>query len=332
MHKHKGFNIVEVMITLVIGLVIFSGVLSVFVGMRTTSDETSRYGILQETGRFAISLLSDDLMRQGYFGQLMTSPSTSNLRTIPMPPTLECTGEGLNNGTFPTANGHFRTLWSTTTSDANNLGCINDATRNTQESDILQIKRTLTNSVTNAQRNAQSFYLVSNYTEAHIVTGQTAIPAPAISDAQIHEYQHHIYYVADQKQGSVTIPTLKAISLSPAKMVNQPLLDGVEKIRFMFGVDTDLDGAVNAFVSANDMNDSGSGTGRLWDDGSVEILAVKIYVLVRDLKPDNDYTNNVVYHMGNDTDGKYTAPGDNFRRMLFSSTISLYNKGVKVWD
>ena len=50
--NHKGFSLLEIMITLAIGLVIFSGVLAVFVGMRTTSGETSRYGTLSGEGTF----------------------------------------------------------------------------------------------------------------------------------------------------------------------------------------------------------------------------------------------------------------------------------------
>jgi type IV pilus assembly protein PilW len=53
--NNKGFALVELIIALSVGLVLFAGVLSIFVGMRTTTAETSSYGELQENGRFAIS-------------------------------------------------------------------------------------------------------------------------------------------------------------------------------------------------------------------------------------------------------------------------------------
>lgn len=68
MTKQNGFTIVEILISLTIGLFLFSGISLVFVGMRSTSAETSSYGEMQETGRIAISILSDDLMRQGFWG------------------------------------------------------------------------------------------------------------------------------------------------------------------------------------------------------------------------------------------------------------------------
>ena len=328
MKKQQGFSLLELFITLSIGLVLLSGVLAVFVGMRTTSDETSRYGMMQETGRFAVSVLTDDLMRQGFFGDLLVPPSTSNLVTIPGDPTGECTGDGLNNGSFPGATGNYRTLWSSTATAISNMGCINNARVG---SDILQLKRTITSPITSAERIASKYYLVSNFVQGTIVTGLGVLPT--INDSQIYEYQHHTYYVADETQGSTTIPTLKSISLATT-MNKQPMVDGVEKIRFMFGVDTDQDGFVNAFLSADEMNESGSNTGRLWDSGASSIVAVKIYVLIRDLDEDTSYTNSIVYNMGNDSDdsGKFTAPGDHFRRMLFSSTVSLFNGDVKIWN
>ena len=58
MRKQLGFSLLEVFISLSIGVVLLSGLVSVFIGMRTTSSETSSYGEMQETGRFVISVLN----------------------------------------------------------------------------------------------------------------------------------------------------------------------------------------------------------------------------------------------------------------------------------
>ena len=55
-NKQLGFSLLELFIALAIGLALLLGVLSVFVGMRTTTAETSSYGEMQENGRFAISI------------------------------------------------------------------------------------------------------------------------------------------------------------------------------------------------------------------------------------------------------------------------------------
>ena len=50
-------------------------------------------------------------MRQGFWGEMPTALSSSNLLDVADVPTEECTGEGINNGSFPTNVGQFRSLW-----------------------------------------------------------------------------------------------------------------------------------------------------------------------------------------------------------------------------
>jgi type IV pilus assembly protein PilW len=106
------------------------------------------------------------------------------------------------------------------------------------------------------------------------------------------------------------------------------VVEGIEYIRFMYGVDTTNNGVVNAFISADNMANS------YWDNESdVRILAVKIFVLARNILPDRNYENLNSYQLGDlnidfiDGDGE----GDNYRRLLFSSTITLYNARVDSW-
>ncbi len=317
MKKQRGFTLLEIFITLTIGLVLFAGVLSVFVGMKSTVKVTSSYGGMQETGRFAISVLTDDLMRQGFWGDMVMPMTRSNLLGVPaVAPVGECIGEGINNRTFPLALGHYRTIWGRVVTAANNMSCITDAKIG---SDILQLKRAISSEETGAL-NANRYYLVTNLTTGQIIDGGTAVPT--INNSKNWEFQHHVYYVSEQTVGSNKIPTLNLISLANT-MSNQPLIDGVEQIKFMYGVDSNLNGVVNAFISANNM------TQAFWDnENNSRIIAVKMYVLVRDILPDNSYTNSTTYQLGDTT---FTAPGDNYRRMLFSSTVTLHNGDVEIW-
>ena len=113
----QGFTLLELMISLAVGLVIFAGVLSVFVGMKTTVKETSSYGELQENARFAISVLTDDLLQQNFWGDYAGLLNFSSLEAVPNAVVgVDCIGGGINNGTYPLVNGHFRTLWGETSS------------------------------------------------------------------------------------------------------------------------------------------------------------------------------------------------------------------------
>lgn len=321
--NQQGFTILEIFISLSVGLVLFAGVMSIFVGMRSTTAETSSLGTLQENGRFALNVITDDLMRQSFWGDLVPPLSTSNTTTTGFPVVAaggDCIGGGANNASFPQAVGTFRTIWGVTAVNNNPMNCINDARIG---SDVLQLKRVLAQAfdplVINPADNR--FWLNTNISDGTIFPGNIAVPV--INNGQMWQYQHHVYYVRDEVQGNFTVPVLRQATLSrPGNLMNfQPLIEGIERIRFMYGVDTDADRAVNAYISATDMNDA------LWDNST--ILAVKVYILARDILPDSKYTDTKSYQMG---DLLVAAANDNFRRLLLMSTVTLHNSEVGSWS
>jgi prepilin-type N-terminal cleavage/methylation domain-containing protein len=396
-HTANGFTLVELMISLSIGLVLFAGVMSVFVGMRTTTSDTSSFGELQENGRFAVSVLTDDLLRQNFWGDLSETFSLSSLSGNPVAPAApgnDCVGAGVNNATFPQAVGPFRTLWGQTivAGSLNPLNCFTTPA-NTQmmvNSDVIQLKRVISNPVGVAS--AGNYYLVANLSTGGVFTGDAANSAyvygasvdavanaaeasdasdaadaaaaaapddddaaaaaahaaaaettaanavvtanaaigvavaagvPVIVNPRMWEYQHHVYYVRQELVGSNSVPVLMQGRLANFNMNFSPIIDGIERIRFMYGIDTDTDGIVNAFVSATNM------TPDLWNDtGGTKILAVKMFVLARGINPDSKYTNTNSYQLGDDLP---FIPNDNYRRLLFSSTVTLYNTSVEAW-
>ncbi|MEW6991034.1 PilW family protein [Colwelliaceae bacterium 6441] len=320
LNKQQGFNLIELFISLAVGLGLLAGVLSVFVSMKTTTKETSTFGELQENGRFALGVLSDDLLRQDFWGDYSGTFDLANLNGVVVAaPGNDCQGDGINNGSFPLAAGHFRTLWGETAAAANPMGCFANSAPAKLGSDILQLKRVVSNPILPAARSANNYYLITNIGDGEIFGGGSAVPD--IDNSQIWEYQHHVYYVTEQVQGNISVPVLMQGRLTNS-MTFAPIIDGIEMIRFMYGVDTTDDGIVNAFISANNM------TQALWNNANnSKIIAVKIFVLARSVLPDNKYTNNNTYILGD----LQFAPNDNYRRLLFSSTVTLFNARVDSW-
>ncbi|PKI14286.1 PilW family protein [Colwellia sp. 12G3] len=316
----KGFTLVELMISLAIGLILFSGVMSIFVGMRTTTAETSSYGELQENGRFAISVLTDDLLNQNLWGDYPGTFGIANLTKIPAAPGNDCVGGGVNNATFPLAVGHFRTLWGQTLTAAqpNPLGCFPTRSKISVGSDVIQIKRVIANPLT--VLSAGNYYLTTNTVTGGIFPFGGA--TPVLDNARTWKYQHHVYYVRDETVGNNVVPVLMQGRLANFRMGFAPVVDGIEVIRFMYGIGPESTGVVSRFVSASTMDEV------LWDNAvGTRILAVKIYVLARSIFPDNKYQNTNTYQLGN-----LALPvNDNFRRLLFSSTVTLYNASVDSW-
>lgn len=335
----QGFSLIEVFIALVIGLVLFAGVLSIFVGMRTTTSETSSNGELQENGRFAMSVLSDDISKQDFWGDytgIFGQPQISHTLAAPG---NDCSGGGINNASFPLTISTFRTIWGGTVASSNPMGCFNDAKIG---SDVIQVKRVLAsdliqldaggNPLLDANGNqipvttapADNYHLVTNANDG-ILFGSGVVPT--VDNSRVWQFQHHVYYVREETQGSNKVPVLMQGQLTN-QMSFAPIIDGIEMIRFMYGYDADTDpeaagyGIVDAFIPAKDMTEA------LWNNaGGTKIIAVKIFVLARNISPDNKYTNTNTYQLG---DLSVTF-NDNYRRLLFSSTVTLYNARVDLW-
>ncbi|WP_274620350.1 PilW family protein [Colwellia maritima] len=247
-YKHQqGFSLLEVFLTLVIGLVIFAGVLGIFVGMRTTTSETTSHGELQENGRFAMSLLTDDISKQDFWGDYTGTFNIFGISHTLAAPGNDCTGAGVNNASFPIAVGHFRTLWGDTVTNANPMGCFADAKIG---SDVIQLKRVLASDLVKADGTsiasaptqnapAGNFHLIANNNDG-ILFQSGALPV--VDNARVWQYQHHVYYIREEAQGNNTVPVLMQGQLT-TQMSFAPVVDGIEMIRFMYGYDADTDPA-----------------------------------------------------------------------------------------
>jgi type IV pilus assembly protein PilW len=314
-NKQKGFTVLELLIGLSVGIFLIGGVISAFIGMKTTSAETSSIGELQENGRFALNILTDDLLRQDFWGDYTGTFDLANLSGSPDADVLsnDCQGDGLNNTTFPRATGHFRTLWGETAATSNLMGCIDDAK---VDSDVLQLKRVISSAVTTSTAN--NYYLVTNINSGALFTGTNI---PEVDNSQVWEYQHHIYYVKEETVNGDTFPVLMQGRLT-TDITFDPIIDGIEMIRFMYGVDTTGDGIINAYISADNVSED------QWDNASgINILAVRIFVLTRAVRQDFKYSNTNTYVLGD----LEVPMNDNYRRLLLSSTVTLYNAGVDSW-
>jgi type IV pilus assembly protein PilW len=314
--NEKGLTLVELMIALSVGLVLFAGVIAVFIGMRTTTAETSSYGELQENGRFAISVLTEDILRQGFWGDFgglnlsgvtVTAPAIAN----------DCVGGGINNASLPLGLGDFRDIWGQTVvlGSPDPLGCFG-AVANTQirvNSDIIQLKRAISQPIAPANLNADEVYFYANLGLGTIFSNN--VLPPLIPNGRYWQYQHHVYYVRERNVGDETVPVLMQGRLVNRRMNFTPIIDGIEIIRFMYGVDLNDDGNVDSYLNAASVSENA------WDD---RILTIKMFVLARNIRPDRKYTNTNIYQLG---DLAFPV-NDNFRRLLFSSTVTLYNNGI----
>lgn len=309
--KQAGMTLIELIIAMVIGIFLLGGITVAYLAMRTTTVETVAMSEMQQNGRLALSLISADIQQAGFKGML---PTFSTNVTAPAPFGGDCSW-GLNGGSFPQPGlGNFPPVWGRTLAGGGAaIGCVQNAVAN---SDIIQIKRGAGPAVAAGALQANRYYLESNGTEGVVFPG-TAV-APGLNLGEIWPYLHHVYYVTTENFDGQAIPVLARMELvnqNAPLMQSNTLLDGIERIRFYYGVDLDSDGEIDSYIAANNM------PAALWQ-ADAKVLAVRFFVLVRAVRPDVNYDNNNSYDLG---DGVTFVPRDNFRRMLFSTTVNVAN-------
>lgn len=66
--RSAGFTLVELLVSVALGLVVITGMISMYVNVSRTNTEMAKTNGLIENGRFAIDLLAEDITHAGYWG------------------------------------------------------------------------------------------------------------------------------------------------------------------------------------------------------------------------------------------------------------------------
>lgn len=141
----------------------------------------------------------------------------------------------------------------------------------------------------------------------------------------IYGLQSWGYYVA---LGTGGIPSLFRIDLScglspdgECSVVGEELVEGVENMQVMYGLDTDGDLVANQYVTAAGITPTASG-----ESGFSNVVSVRISLLMRSLDKGQDILDSEIYTLG---DGIPINPIDNrLIRITTNATVHLRNMGV----
>ena len=314
MSRQTGLSLTELLVALVIGLFITGAAFSVLTMSSASVRSTGQLNQLQDSARLALRLIEEDVAQSGFFSDLTGVDLITGTNAV-LPATTsgtDCIGAGLNNGSFPNGIGNFRTLWAAVAQEQPVLSCELNAA---QGSDVLQIKRLEGAPITGSVAGDRYFATV-NISEIQFFVGNDT--TPDLPGGRTYEYQHRVYYVADNEAGE---PTLFRRSLTHSNLMGraEPLVAGVEALQFEFGVDTDSDGAVNAYLRSGTISDA------IWDQrDDATILTVRVHLLLRALTRDNSFSAGALrtYRM---PAGDRVFDDDGFRRKRISTTIMMQN-------
>ncbi len=334
----RGFSIVEVLISVTIGLFIIIGVVSIYAATSKSYTLHESESRLQEAGRYAFSILEPDVRMAGYWGLAKGAVSVAGSFSQ-----ASAAATGLTPPT-PSCGTNFVFDVKTAIEGSNNsypLTCPAFSAA-APSADTLTVRHaSVTPSTiaagTVALRICSSFVaasLVSTATDCPIepVTVPAAGNTTANVNGGVYDLIVNSYYINQRSSTIPGLPTLyrQTFSNLTNTMVNTEILPGVEDMQVQFGIDpTGTTGVASQYVNALTAT-------ALYNASTVataQIVAVRIWLLLRADNPEPGFTDTRIYSYADRTGAAATTltannayqPADHYRRLLVTRTIMLRN-------
>jgi type IV pilus assembly protein PilW len=324
----RGWTLVELLVAMALGLLIIAGIGQIYLAAKRSYDIQTSIARIQDVGRFATELLTQDIRQAGYWGLLnMEHASLAGKLTGNVAPDNTCVSGNTSWGSMVEERIFGLDDKSPTNPPPGTYSCIDGSWH---QGDVLAIRYGDPTTVTPYPNN--SLYINAHSLKGTIALGPdgTTPPIPPTPNPSFdYELVAHVYYVrnnavnTDCGSSSVPVPELarKELNSSGMPSMAEGLVTGVEWLEFQYGVDTNDNGSVNRYLNAHQVDTWNSPTYTFAQNWNA-VRSVRFWVLVRDDCPEGGYTDTNTYNMGNES---FTPSGSDahFRRSLYSSTVTL---------
>jgi type IV pilus assembly protein PilW len=336
----RGFSLIEMMVSIVIGLILVAGIMSIFVSSKVTYTTNEKTARLQENGRTALDFLSHDLRSSGYQGCARNMNYTASINS---PASLlwsfvfpiqgfESDGAGAYTPTLPitlspaaVANSDIIVV-RTPVRDARMTRLQSPMASGTTALTVLNTTPAPTSGqvmmITDCEN--YSVFQVRSYTLSapngtitHTSGGSN--PGNASGDlgsvyragARLVALQTVIYYVANDPVTGEPGLYRQTGATQPAEL----LLDGVEAIQIAYGEDTNSDRIADNYYAADSVTN--------WYD----IVSVTLAMLIRSEESGSNFDGNTYPLLPTAYGGRTLGPfKDRRQRMVFTNTVALRNR------
>lgn len=344
--RQHGLSLVELMISLTIGLLLLLGITTLIVQQSQTRDELEKSSRQIENGRYAMQILHDDIEHAGFYGKYYNVPAA----TGSLPDPCSTTSSIIDAAMSLPIQGYDNALPTASfTCKLDGVASANNANNYLAGTDILVIRRVDTVVTPMASATAGQFYLQSTPANHVLGTGSdtsvftlTNSTSTNTAVADLRTFITRIYFIspcsvpagggasctgANDDNGR-PIPTLKRLDLSATggtpSFVLTPLVEGIENMQLDYGVDADSDGYPD-FVDA-DSDGEADEPASITDWSNV--MTVRVNLLARNTECTTGYTDTKSYKLG--SVGTVTAPASTctnggYKRHAFSELVRAIN-------
>lgn len=257
----SGVGLVEIMISITIGLVIVGALTALFVGTSRNNRQMATANSMIENGRFAIQLLEDDVIHAGYWGSFVpefddqTGSTTAAPTDVPNALPDPCAAFGGWDATY-----RSNLIGIPAQAYDTAAVCTSIVTDKLADTDMLVVRHldTCVAGDTGCEaETAGKLYMQSGQCDSEIgtyVLGLSTYPNTPPFDltkrncttiAEKRKFVSHIYYVRDfAVTAGDGIPTLMRSDFdvpagggTPTQLDAIPLVEGIDGFRVEFGID-----------------------------------------------------------------------------------------------
>ncbi|MCK9394652.1 MAG: PilW family protein [Methylobacter sp.] len=307
MNSHqRGYTLIELMISLLLGLILIAGFGSLFVQTQKNATTQRSLSYMMEDGRYILEVFGRELRRTG---SLRSKMAASGGADVVFTPDASVLGSTMSFAAGDYIMGEYNAAGFGATADTPYN--INRLTLRYQLNDTTELA--VSDPSSDNSPCTRSIHLTTGEdpaTQVHVVTLYFYVAFDATTNVPV------LYCLAKRQN-------LTAGTTFPATLTPQPLISNVQQLLITYGIDTDIvaDGAANYYVDAGSVpatiNDSVVGTVPGWQ----RVVAAKLSVVLR--SDDDNLTKSPVSYTIDGT--TYTATDKRFYRVA-STTVAFRNK------
>ncbi|MDD5393758.1 MAG: PilW family protein [Thiothrix sp.] len=290
--RQQGVTLVELMIAMLVSLVLAAGVGTVYLSSKRNYQARDQLSMMNENARVALETLQQHLEHAGY----------ATAAKLPLP-----------GGNYFYVNGD-----STTAPVAFICGGLGEA----NVRDVNDFNSRGTQDAFNTFGDAISIrFLGDDNLFADAAGG--VLPGGASDNCRVEKstniqasFIYNAFHVDTDGNTKNSLNEWVPILYAVGSNVNnrQPIVNGIENLQFMYGIDGNLDGTADYFLNATDTT-----SGALWR----RVISIKVAILVRSLEPVLETATASSYKLLDKT-VNITTP-DRYQRRVYTTVIQLRN-------
>jgi type IV pilus assembly protein PilW len=327
--KQTGISLVEILVALVISLFLLGGIIQVYLGSKTTYKFSNALSEVQENGRFALETMTRDIRQAGHWGCIKFDPNdTSNIVNKVDKASVGAShntdlhdfinGKAIEGENDPGNGSDTITIRGSKPGQANVISPFSEtgpvsvtSSNNISAEDIVLIMRCGEN---DRDTDADIVHVTGIGTDGNgnpnFSVNNTVILSQAYNnDAAVIRLQTVTYSI---KNGVNTQPALFRSEFGD----DQELIEGVQEMQILYGIDTDIDGFANEYVTSDEADTAGN---------FETVVSARIMLLVAS---SDALVNEVPQKYSFNSVDNITAADGRFYQ-VFNTTIALRNRAGK---